>query len=545
MKKIYFKSVHLLSLRYKKAFYFKFSPNINLIYGENDTGKSSLIKSLYYTLGADVRLDKEWKDDDFISKVVISVRERDYAFVRHDKRISIFDIKNDNKLLVSSIYRIEIAKVVGDIFDFNLELSMKSSGEQYKAYPAALYLPFYIDQDNGWSRVLESFDKLGMYKDWQRNILQFHTGIRPKEYYKLQGDISTIDFKLVKVRATLQALKAAKIRFERSFGRVLFDIDLEDYQHLLQRFLVKSKELDQEEKSYRKELIDALTTRDTIESHIQEAKEQLEEIDTKSLSDILDPKDKYAIFKNKDSLRLVIPKLYEQKSEYNNKIQIIKENLKKAQDISLELKLMLQQTSGELTLQDIIRSQASKEVEYTFDEQIDELLQEVKNLEVSKEELAMEMSSYTDKRRTAEINKEFKNHLKFAQTELGINNPYVGTPTQYSNITKNETGSRAPRSVLAYHYALLKTIENRSSIAMLPIVIDSPKQQDPDKNITKKIFDLCVNDLSKNNQLIICSVSFDREVDQYNNIEMINKYSLLQEDLYDEVYEQIMPLYIP
>ncbi|MGR5158537.1 AAA family ATPase [Vibrio owensii] len=58
MRNIYFKSAHILSLRDHKGFSFKFSPNINIIKGENDTGKSSFIKSLYHTLGADVRLDK-------------------------------------------------------------------------------------------------------------------------------------------------------------------------------------------------------------------------------------------------------------------------------------------------------------------------------------------------------------------------------------------------------------------------------------------------------------------------------------------------------
>ncbi|EJH5817528.1 AAA family ATPase, partial [Escherichia coli] len=51
MKSIYFKSAHILSLRDKKGFSFKFSPDINIITGENDTGKSSFIKSLYHTLG--------------------------------------------------------------------------------------------------------------------------------------------------------------------------------------------------------------------------------------------------------------------------------------------------------------------------------------------------------------------------------------------------------------------------------------------------------------------------------------------------------------
>ena len=56
MRTIYFKSVHILSLRDKKGFSFDFSPTINIITGENDTGKSSFIKSLYHTLGADIRL---------------------------------------------------------------------------------------------------------------------------------------------------------------------------------------------------------------------------------------------------------------------------------------------------------------------------------------------------------------------------------------------------------------------------------------------------------------------------------------------------------
>ena len=115
--------------------------------------------------------------------------------------------------------------------------------------------------------------------------------------------------------------------------------------------------------------------------------------------------------------------------------------------------------------------------------------------------------------------------------------------THYHAITKRETGSRAPRSVLAYHYALLNTIRDKSSIPMLPVVIDSPKQQDPDQNITKKIFDLCVDRLSDRNQLIMCSVSFDREIDKFKTLNTTNKYSLLREDLYDEVNEEIMILY--
>ncbi|PQJ45570.1 AAA family ATPase [Vibrio campbellii] len=543
MKSIYFKSVYILSLRDKKGFYFEFSPNVNIISGKNDTGKSSLIKSLYHTLGADIRLDKKWKSDNFISKVIIHVKNRDYAFIRHNKRISIFDITEGQRHLVTSNSRSDIAEIVRDIFDFNLELVVKKTAIQAQAHPASLYLPFYIDQDNGWGKVLDSFTNLAMYTDWQKNILHFHAGVKPKEYYKLQGEMNLINLDLDEILATLKALEAAKKRFEASFGRVLFDVDVEYYEVLLERFLSKCQNLHQEETEYRIKLIELLSHRDEIVSEIEECKRQLEDNDVDSLSPSAGLDTKYTVLANREKLLQVIPELYENKSIYDEKIVNIKEELRNAQKLSSELKAMLQEVKEELTLQDIIKSQASKQVEFTFDEQIKELHEKMGQLNATKNTLTEKISEFTDKKRTQEINDMFKESLKYAQTELGIQDPVLGTILQYGNITKSETGSRGPRAILAYHYALLKTIEEKSTIPMLPVVIDSPKQQDPDKNTTKKLFDLCIDGLSDKNQLIIGSVSFERDTDEFQTLTMTDKYSLLKSNLYDEVYEQIMPLY--
>ncbi|EKA4520558.1 AAA family ATPase [Vibrio cholerae] len=543
MKRIYFKSAHILSLRDKKGFFFEFSPNVNIISGENDTGKSSFIKSLYHTLGADIRLDKKWKNDNFISKVIIHVKNRDYAFIRHNKRISIFDLTEGQRHLVTSNSRSDIAEIVRDIFDFNLELVVKKTAIQAQALPASLYLPFYIDQDNGWGKVLDSFSNLAMYTDWQKNILHFHAGIKPKEYYKLQGEMNLIDLDLGEIFATLKALEAAKKRFEASFGRVLFDVDVEYYEELLGRFLSKCQELHQEETAYRIKLIELLSHRDEIVSEIEECKRQLDDNDIDSLSTSAGLDAKYTVLANREKLLEIIPELYEQKSVYDEKIVNIKEELRSAQKLSSKLKTMLQEVKENLTLQDIIKSQASKQVEFTFDEQIKELHEKIGQLNATKNTLAKKISEFTDKKRTQEINDKFKESLKYAQTELGIQEPVLGTILQYGNITKSETGSRGPRAILAYHYALLKTIEEKSTIPMLPVVIDSPKQQDPDKNTTKKLFDLCIDGLSNKNQLIIGSVSFERDTDEFQTLTMTDKYSLLKPNLYDEVYEQIMPLY--
>ncbi|MCC4217270.1 AAA family ATPase [Vibrio parahaemolyticus] len=544
MKSIYFKSAHILSLRDKKGFSFKFSPDINIITGENDTGKSSFIKSLYHTLGADIRLDKKWKEDDFVSKVVICVSNRDYAFLRHEKRISIFDITEGHEHhLVTSSSRTDIALTVRDIFDFNLELVTKSNLVQGQAQPASLYLPYYIDQDNGWGKVLDSFSSLAMYKDWQNNILNFHTGVKPKEYYTLQGKINLIDIDLVEIRATLKALEAAKKRFEESFGRVLFDVDVQYYEELLERFLHKCQDLHKEETEYRIKLIEVLSLRDELVAEIEESKRQLDENNIDSLPPSAGLEARYAVLEHRDKLLQIIPELYEQKSVYDDQITKIKEDLKNAKRLSSELKEMLQEVKEQLSLQDVINSQASKQVEVTFDEQINELLQKIGELDVVRTKLSKEIAKFEDKKRAKEINDKFKESLKFAQTELGIKDPKVGTILQYGPISKSETGSRAPRAILAYHYALLKTIEDKSTSPMLPVVIDSPKQQDPDPRTTKKLFDLCIDGLSTNCQLIIGSVSLERETNQFKTLTMTDKYSLLKPELYNQVYQEIMPLY--
>ncbi|MCV5410512.1 AAA family ATPase, partial [Escherichia coli] len=75
---------------------------------------------------------------------------------------------------------------------------------------------------------------------------------------------------------------------------------------------------------------------------------------------------------------------YEEKSVYDDQLSKIKEDLKQAISLSSELKNMLLEVKEQLTLQDVIKSQASKQVEVTFDEQINELLLKIGELDVAR-----------------------------------------------------------------------------------------------------------------------------------------------------------------
>ena len=62
MKNLKFQSLLLLSKKERAARKIVFDPKATLILGENDTGKSSLIKAIYATFGADPAvIHPDWK----------------------------------------------------------------------------------------------------------------------------------------------------------------------------------------------------------------------------------------------------------------------------------------------------------------------------------------------------------------------------------------------------------------------------------------------------------------------------------------------------
>ncbi|MBD2800301.1 hypothetical protein ID854_07480 [Xenorhabdus sp. M] len=256
-----------------------------------------------------------------------------------------------------------------------------------------------------------------------------------------------------------------------------------------------------------------------------------------------DATEKYHMFESREKILEILPQLYDEKQFLNDKINTIKEELRQYKTLSLELNSMMREVRGELTLKDIIKSEASKEVEFTFEEQIKSFHEKIGAKTVALESLIKKQNEFTDKKRTKNINDEFKLFLALAQNKLGIGSPIIAPLIQYGKITKSKTGSRGPRSIFAYHYALLKTMEKYSTVSMLPIVIDSPKQQDLDKEGTEKLIALCTEDLGANNQVIIGAVSLESNMRGYHQIELTEKYSLLNSNAYDQAYKEIMPLY--
>lgn len=158
MKEVYFKQIMIADLQNKTARVQPFEKGLNVVTSiDNHVGKSSLLKSLYYTLGAKVDFDSVWDRQSKLYVVTLSVDETEYCIARFMKRFAVF--KGKTLLKITDSVTQELAPLLGDIFDFSVYLPNKDTGKVEMAPPAFTFMPYYIDQDKGWSGLYDSFSK--------------------------------------------------------------------------------------------------------------------------------------------------------------------------------------------------------------------------------------------------------------------------------------------------------------------------------------------------------------------------------------------------
>jgi len=177
MKEVYFKNLLIADLQNHTARDQSFEKGLNVITStDNHVGKSSLLKSLYYTLGAEVNFDPVWDKQSKLYVSTLAVDEKEYRIVRFMKRFAVF--KGEKLLKITDSVSKELAPLLGEIFDFSVYLPNKNTDKVEMAPPAFSFMPYYIDQDNGWSGLYDSFAAINQYNRADRiKSLYYHLNI--------------------------------------------------------------------------------------------------------------------------------------------------------------------------------------------------------------------------------------------------------------------------------------------------------------------------------------------------------------------------------
>ena len=187
MSEMYFKSILIADLNKKEARFQDFKKGFNVITShDNHMGKSSLLKSLYYAMGAEIEYDDIWNKKSKLYIVDIMVNDKKYKIARFQKTYAVFE--EDNLVLLTQSASKDLAKKYEEIFSFAVYLPNKKTNKIELAPPVFTFLPYYIDQDDGWSGLYNSFSNINQYDKKEREkSLYYHLKIYDKDTIELMA----------------------------------------------------------------------------------------------------------------------------------------------------------------------------------------------------------------------------------------------------------------------------------------------------------------------------------------------------------------------
>lgn len=557
MKKLRFESLELLSLRESKARKIDFHPRLTVIQGENDVGKSSVIKSLYWAFGATPpKFHGSWKSANVKALVTFAVDDIRYRILRDGDTFGIFDAGGALLLSTNQIGK-ELAPFLGELINFKLVLTNRD-GDPTTPPPAFAFLPFYIDQDNGWVKPLDSFAQLTQFADFKQDLLEFHTGIFPNEYYELGADKRSLQVDQKTLEADRRIVRKAIERFKLEASFDGLELSIEGHEQAIEQLLARLQMVRRVRQERAGKLSDILDRRMILDQQIAVVRASIAELekDAKFAGDVAEEEifcptcgtlhrndfaNRFSIVEDREAC---FEFLADAKQKTN---ALVAQAIKAEADVQevdrtlTEIQASLDSKQGDVSLLEVIESRGRGIASDVFVGQIEDLDNQIAEIlgEIAKiDERLLELK---DKKRRAEIVKYYSGFILSYLNRLDVTNysadDYTKLPARIG-----ETGSDLPRALLAYFLAVLKTVHKHSTALFAPIVLDSPNQQDQDPKNVGAMIDLIISSRPDDAQTILGTVSLHgREIDDGDLIVLTDKLSVMRPDDYQTVLSSIQP----
>ena len=238
MKEMYFDNILIADIVEKTAHFHKFEKGFNVVTSQdNHVGKSSLLKSLYFAMGAEVDFDNVWNKNTKLYVVEFYIDEIKFRVARWQKAFALF--RETELILTTKSVSRGLAREFEKIFSFAVYMANKKTNKIELAPPAFTFMPYYIDQDRGWSGLYESFSNIGQYKKPDRiKSLYYHLGIYTRSTVELMAKIDTLKDKIEQLKAEEEKLR---ITIESLYGEIQNLVPADSIEEL-ERNLIIPKE---------------------------------------------------------------------------------------------------------------------------------------------------------------------------------------------------------------------------------------------------------------------------------------------------------------
>jgi hypothetical protein len=554
MRTMRFSALYLLSLRERRGLSVKFSPDVTLLIGRNGFGKSAVMKSLYEAFGASPhKVDSTWQSAGVSTLVEFQIDDDEFSMLRVGSSYSVYD-KTGTRLIETSSITSELSPFFAELFDFKLLMTTRS-GETVIPPPAYIFAPYYVDQDKSWATPWQSFDRMYLPNSPQA-LAEYHTGIRPNEYYALRAERDQIQADLKEMHDQRRSVEAALVEVRDLVGKAL-NLSLEDFTSEVEALVSRSSELNASQNAYRTRLSNLESERDLwneqqdilratlaeMRESVHLAAEQPETVDCPTCGQHYENSiaDQFGLISDFDDLFGAYQEGRERLANLEKEIGRQRASLKNVVTHIREVETVLQKAKGDTTLDDVISSRGRAETDAALRRRLGALDTLLGEAFAQLREADRSLKRITDPKRTERITSFFaKNFGAFAR-QLDVRATYQGKGVSATRLPR---GSEGPRGLVSYYYAILQTAREFGSSVFCPILVDAPNQQGQDSEHLPAILKFLAAQRPSGSQVIIASEeSFGVFGDDVHVVEVgIARNQVLSESEFESVAQKMRPL---
>lgn len=554
MHRFRFKNIWLLSHQEQKARHVEFHPNKNLLVGRNHTGKTTLIRSLFETLGATPLGKLEQWDENAVSLLEFSVDNKCYFVLHQGGRRALFDATFN--LLISTAKFGEWSRRFCQITDFNLVFSDKKQAEVVPADPACFFAPFYVNQDGSWQAEWNTFGGMKRFTAPFKPILEYFTGVCPPEYYAANAEKSQYVKTLDEYRREYKLLERTIERFSKSVPLTGPKVNADNFAAQIEQLTKEVNELNIRQEGLRSIIVRQQELMKSLDHqiHLADAALAAYDSDAKYLlkgaaAPLICPTchaehdkpflDLLEFAEDARVLRELAARLREDAAEVRIRTQKAFSELNSLNENYLRISRLLDSREGELKFKDVVGSLGAESAFAAFEEERKQIQANIDAVVLTIDALETKMTELRSPKRTKAILTDFREH--YATSRIALQLHSVPTKTMQLGSRPSLSGSGGPRSILAYYAAIWHTVQGKSGTYDVPVVIDSPNQQAQDDLNLPAVLSFISKNLPTGLQLIVgletpMNFPFDREVT------LTEKYGMLMEREWETTLALMTPL---
>ena len=557
-----FKALSLLSEREMSARRIPFSKGKNLLAGPNGTGKSRVIKHLFWALGAEpTKLSAGNFDTNVVAVLELQVGQRHFTFVRQNRRKAVFN--QDGQLLLAAQDSTAWNAFFAQEFDFDLQLQQQQDEGAFSlAGPSFATLPFYIDQSTGWGAKWGNFWNLGQFVNWQSPLFEYFTGLKPAAYSRARvaRDKAANKLRDAKLQQRLQAQAFHHVAAMLPSDTAVLDDGM--FARELKDLSSKAEKLVQMQEQIRCELLELVQEREQKIAEMQMA--------LRSEKDLVEDLAYLAGYKDTDILQcptcgqehgLSFKARLDMAEDAKDMHQLglkVREDIEKLDAREVKLRDSLRTIASELreldssmkegkdgrVVGDVVAAKSRETLERAYDATRRDLVAEIDSLSEEKGGFDAELAGLTDKSREKRIRGLYKSSLLSVADRLDIDKNELGGRLTIGTRPPSADGAYLPRAILATHIALLACHKEAGAGVTFPFVVDTPQQsgQDP-VNLGRML--TVIFDTQPHAQSMVASESLPIGwgiPEDCNVIRFTEKRGLLLEEKFQEVMATIGPL---